>query len=242
MKKNINIILIKILKLITLFILGYLTIWIMLNMLNDDPFYKLLDKINIYRAYYKFINIFNPTILFLLIGTMIISIPYLITSIYLGIVILVKYIKKKRKLTKIMLLSFSLIVILCITVKFFPLTGRYIIKVNSKVNMIQNTEIKKFVEANIRNNPYITYIEINRGFPDDYNVKIHYFNILFKTEEAFLSDGDYSFVHDNSINVTNINTIISIIFLITNMIVYRYFCKYLIEDYKEMIESKKENT
>ena len=59
MKKNINIILIKILKWITLFILGYLTIWIMLNMLNDDPFYKLLDKINIYRAYYKFINIFN---------------------------------------------------------------------------------------------------------------------------------------------------------------------------------------
>ena len=102
--------------------------------------------------------------------------------------------------------------------------------------MIQNTEIKKLVEANIRNNPYITYIEINRGFPDDYNVKIHYFNILFKTEEAFLSDGDYSFVHDNSINVTNINTIISIILLITNMIVYRYFCKYLINDYKEEVE------
>ena len=208
-------------------------IWIILNILNNAPFYKLLTCINLYRAYYDFINIFNPTIFYLLIGVLILAIPYLILSLYLGIYFLIKYIKRKRKVLKTILLSLVLAFSLLISLKTLPLTSEYIIKVNSRIDEIEDAEVRDFVQKEIKGNPYITYIEITQELLGDYKASVHYFDKWFKTENTYLSNGKLA--HNNAKDITNINIIISIIVLITTMIFYNYFCKYIVEEYKQLI-------
>lgn len=235
MKKNINIVLIKILRTITLFVLFYITAWIILEMFNQEPLSTLLINLKIYNFYYIFINAFSPTILYLIIGISFLVIPYLIIVIYLGIVFLIKYIKRKRNIIKTIILFAGLIVTLLVAIRAFPMTSRYIIKVNSKVENISNSAVKEYIKENIKGNPYITYIEINRGFPDDYNVRIHY-NFL-KTQNAFLSDSDSTFVENNAINVTNISVLITIIALIMNIVLYIYFGRYITLEYKYLSDN-----
>lgn len=240
MKEKIDRILIKLLKIITLFILIYITTWLCMESLNHKPFSDILIDLNVYRYYYEIINIFTPTILLLFIGMLFLVLPYSIISTYLGISFLVKYIKKKRNIARTVLIFFALSVFLLISFKTFPLTSRYVAIIYSNTNNIQNSEIKEFVQDNIKKDSFITYIVAYQGFPDDYNVKIKY--DFFKTKNAFLSDSEFDFINNNFINMTDIDKLLTIIFLVLSIIVYAYFSKYIDKEYKILNDSNDKDT
>ena len=239
MKKDFTITIIKILKWITLSILTFITIGIILYMLNNEPFSDWLSSIKMYQIYYSFIKFLTPVLAFFIVGTLILLIPYTIVSIWLGVIFLIKYIQKKRNIVKTLLLSFSLILLLFTFFKVFPFTSEYIIKINSKVDQISNVTISEYVKENVRGNPYIINIKIIRGFPNDYTIKINSFNKWFKTEnETFTDDAEFLLAYAE--NITNQQIIISVILLIITIILYIYFCKYIINEYYQLTNREKE--
>ena len=161
MKKDFTITIIKILKWITLFILTFITVGIILYMLNNDPFSDWLISIKIYQIYCSFSSFIKPVLAFFIVGILILLIPYTIVSIWLGANFLIKYIQQKRNIVKTLLLSSSLILLLFTFIKIFPFTNEYIIKINSKVDQISNITISEYVKENIKGNPYITNIKIS---------------------------------------------------------------------------------
>ena len=100
MKKDFTITIIKILKWITLFILTFITVGIILYMLNNDPFSDWLISIKIYQIYCSFSSFIKPVLAFFIVGILILLIPYTIVSIWLGANFLIKYIQQKRNIVK----------------------------------------------------------------------------------------------------------------------------------------------
>ena len=115
-----------------------------------------------------------------------------------------------------------------------PLTTKYKVNVNAKVNEVSNLEIKEFLKEEITGNKYIYKIEITQGFPDDYNVNIFYQDTTKKVEKAFLSDYNYDFIIRNTKNITNELTIKSIIVTLIGDILCIYFLIYLLKEFKRI--------
>ena len=214
MKKDFTIIIIKILKWITLILLFFLTIG---TVLLGTMFFDLYLMI-----------ILIPGMPYLLIA-------YVGTSLWLAILFLIKYIKKKRNIGKTLLLSCSIILLVFATLKVLVFTGDSIIKVNSKASQITNPVISKFIKNNVSGDPYIINIEISKDAYYRHETKINYFDKWFETEKL-ITDGGFISYSGNSISdyakdIRLQNSIISVILLIVLMVLYIYFCKYIIKEY-----------
>ena len=162
MKKDTNVILINVLGTVTLLILGYVTFYIFMGTLNGEPFSDILINLKIYSFYYEVINVMRFIMFYMVIAIIVIAPLYILISIYLGFLILLKYIDKKRNMAKLIILSVTFIFLIITTLKILPLTSNYIIKVNSKVNDISNAEVSGFVKEHIKEDYYITFIEIHQ--------------------------------------------------------------------------------
>ena len=169
-------------------------------------------------------------------------IAYAVTSFWLGIIFLIKYIKKKRNIVKTILLSCSIILLLLATLKILMFTGDYVIKVNSRVDEISNPEISKFIKSTVSGNPYIINIEISEDAYYRHETKINYFDKWFETKE-FQIDSGFVPSNDNNIfdyaeNITVQKRIISIILLMLIIVLYVYFCRYIIKEYNILTDTE----
>ena len=180
-------------------------------------------------------GIFELFLYILIYGIPYLIIAYVVTSFWLGIIFLIKYIKKKRNIVKTILLSCSIILLLFATLKVLIFTGDYVIKVNSRVDEISNPEISEFIKSTVSGNPYIIDIEISQDISYRSKVEINYFDKWFETKEFQIGSG---FVpsNDNNIfdyaeNITVQKRIISIILLMLIIVLYVYFCRYIIKEY-----------
>ena len=220
MKRDFTIAIIKTLKWITLFTLIILTAG---TALLGAGIFELFLYILIYEIPYLII-------------------AYVVTSFWLGIIFLIKYIKKKRNIVKTILFSCSIILLLLATLKILMFTGDYVIKVNSRVDEISNPEISKFIKSTVSGNPYIINIEISEDAYYRHETKINYFDKWFQTEK-FITYGDLISYSGNSISdyakdIRFQNSIISVILLIILMVLYVYFCRYIIKEYNILTDTE----
>ena len=169
---------------------------------------------------------------------MFISIPYIIISIVLAVIFIIKYIKFKGKklfkIVKTVILGVAILVTWIYGLDSIALTSKYEIKVNSKVNEVTNVEVKELLQSELENNQYVYKIIISAGFPDDYYVKIYHKDSGFKIADAFLSHNDYEFVHENSKNITNICNIKALLSILLGNILYIYFIVNILKEYKRI--------
>ncbi len=220
MKRDFTIAIIKTLKWITLFTLIILTAG---TALLGAGIFELFLYILIYEIPYLII-------------------AYVVTSFWLGIIFLIKYIKKKRNIVKTILFSCSIILLLLATLKILMFTGDYVIKVNSRVDEISNPEISKFIKSTVSGNPYIINIEISEDAYYRHETKINYFDKWFQTEK-FITYGDLISYSGNSISdyakdIRFQNSIISVILLIILMVLYIYFCRYILKEYNILTDTE----
>ena len=68
------------------------------------------------------------------------------------------------------------------------------------------------------------------GFPNDYTVKIHYFNKWFKVTNTFLA-GEKSNIKDNAKDITMLCEFISIVLFVLSIALYSYIYIYTISEY-----------
>lgn len=167
-----------------------------------------------------------------------ISIPYIIISIILAIIFIIKYIKFKGKklwqIVKTIILGVAILLIWIYGLKSITLTNKYEIKVNSTVDEVTNIEVKELLQNELKNDQYVYKIIISAGFPDDYDVKIYYKDNGLKIENAFLSDNDYDFVHKNSKNITNIYNTKALLCTFLGNVLYIYFIVNILKEYKRI--------
>ena len=237
MKKldNIIYIVIKTLGIIAITIISYFIISTTINLMHKIDFLEILTDLSIYKIFYNIIDKMFVPVTFIIF---IIAIPYLIIFIILIIILIIKYIKfKKKKKKQIITITTLFILTICFIIKgasLFPLTNDYEIKVDSKINEISNIEVRDFLEKEIDGNKYVYIIKIRQGFPDDYNVKIHYKDITNKIEYAFLSDSNYDFIERNAKDITNELTIKSIILFLIGDLFCIYLLKYVLKEFKRI--------
>lgn len=167
-----------------------------------------------------------------------ISIPYIVISIILAIIFIIKYIKFKGKklwqIVKTIILGVAILLIWIYGLKSITLTNKYEIKVNSTVDEVTNIEVKELLQNELKNDQYVYKIIISAGFPDDYDVKIYYKDNGLKIENAFLSDNDYDFVHKNSKNITNIYNTKALLCTFLGNVLYIYFIVNILKEYKRI--------
>lgn len=167
-----------------------------------------------------------------------ISIPYIVISIILAIIFIIKYIKFKGKklwqIVKTIILGVAILLIWIYGLKSITLTNKYEIKVNSTVDEVTNIEVKELLQNELKNEQYVYKIIISAGFPDDYDVKIYYKDNGLKIENAFLSDNDYDFVHKNSKNITNIYNTKALLCTFLGNVLYIYFIVNILKEYKRI--------
>ncbi|HJJ04916.1 MAG TPA: hypothetical protein OIM45_03480 [Clostridiaceae bacterium] len=75
------------------------------------------------------------------------------------------------------------------------------------------------------------------GFPNDYTVKIHYFNGWFKTTDTFLA-GEKSNIKDNAKDITMLCIFISIVLFLFSIALYSYIYIYTISEYNVLNNNK----
>ena len=167
-----------------------------------------------------------------------ISIPYIVISIILAIIFIIKYIKFKGKklwqIVKTIILGVAILLIWIYGLKSITLTNKYEIKVNSTVDEVTNIEVKELLQNELKNDQYVYKIIISAGFPDDYKIKIYYKDNGLKIENAFLSDNDYDFVHKNSKNITNIYNTKALLCTFLGNVLYIYFIVNILKEYKRI--------
>ena len=167
-----------------------------------------------------------------------ISIPYIVISIILAIIFIIKYIKFKGKklwqIVKTIILGVAILLIWIYGLKSITLTNKYEIKVNSTIDEVTNIEVKELLQNELKNDQYVYKIIISAGFPDDYDVKIYYKDNGLKIENAFLSDNDYDFVHKNSKNITNIYNTKALLCTFLGNVLYIYFIVHIVKEYKRI--------
>lgn len=105
---------------------------------------------------------------------------------------------------------------------------------NSKVEQISNIEISEYIKKNITGNPYIRYIGMSKDFFGDYNIEINYFDKWFTSKKGSASYNNEKLLLNNAKDMTNQKNIIIIILLIITIILYIYFCKYIIKEYYQL--------
>ena len=84
-----------------------------------------------------------------------ISIPYIVISIILAIIFIIKYIKFKGKklwqIVKTIILGVAILLIWIYGLKSITLTNKYEIKVNSTVDEVTNIEVKELLQNELKN-------------------------------------------------------------------------------------------
>ena len=218
MKRDFTIAVIKIFKWITLFALIIITAGI-----------TLLGTV-----------IFDMFLIILIYGIPYLIIAYAVGSLWLGIIFLIKYIQKKRNIVKTLLFSCSIILLLFATLKVLMFTGDYVIKVNSKVDEISNPEISEYIRRNVSGNPYIIDIELFKDVFYRDRIKINYFDKWFKTKEFSMGPDlvSYDKVFDYAEKITIQKRIVSVILLIVIIVLYVYFCRYIIKEYNILTDTE----
>ena len=76
------------------------------------------------------------------------------------------------------------------------------------------------------------------GFPNDYTVKIHYFNKWFKVTNTFLA-GEKSNIKDNAKDITMLCEFISIVLFVLSIALYSYIYIYTISEYNVLNNNNK---
>ena len=234
MKKSDKVIyiMIKVIGIITIVIISYFIILATMNLMNTTEYSKILIDMNMYRPFYVVLNLITQMAIPILLIALFIAIPYLIIILILCIIFIKKYIKyhreKKKQILKIIILG------VLKGISLLPLTAKYEIEVNAKVNEVSNDEIRSFLQKEIMENMYIYKIEIMKSFPDDYNVKIHYQDITKKIKDTFLSDNDYDFINRNAKNITNELTIKSIIITLVGDALFTYSLILVLNEFKRI--------
>lgn len=206
---------IKIIGIIAIVLISYFIIFSIMHLMNTTEYSKILIDMNIYRPFYTILNFVSQMAIPIFLIMFFIAIPYLIVFLIISVFFIRKYVKyngeKKKQMIKIIMLCILTICFVIKGVSLLPLTTKYEVKVNAKVNEVSNLEIREFLQKEITGNKYIYEIEITQGFPDDYNVNIFYQDTAKKVEKVFLSDYSYDFINRNAKNITNELTIKSII-------------------------------
>ena len=240
MKKSDKVIyiMIKVIGIITIVIISYFIILATMNLMNTTEYSKILIDMNMYRPFYVVLNLITQMAIPILLIALFIAIPYLIIILILCIIFIKKYIKyhreKKKQILKIIILGVLTICFVIKGISLLPLTAKYEIEVNAKVNEVSNDEIRSFLQKEIMENMYIYKIEIMKSFPDDYNVKIHYQDITKKIKDTFLSDNDYDFINRNAKNITNELTIKSIIITLVGDALFTYSLILVLNEFKRI--------
>lgn len=229
---------IKTLGIVTILVISYFFIFGTMSMMNSSEFSKILIDIKVYSAFYKILNVINSMAIPIFCIMILLAIPYLIVSIILCVIFLRKYIKykgqKENQIIRILLLGIIIAFMVIKGISLYPMTTRYEINVNSKVNEVSNTEVKEFLQKELVDNTYVYKIEIKQGFPDDYVVKIHYKGKTDQVKNTFLSDSYYDFIKSNSKDITITLEIKSIIMILLGDIVYIYFVIYILKEFKRI--------
>ncbi len=230
--------LIKVIGIIAIIGISYFIIFSIMNLMNTTEYSKILIDMNIYRPFYTVLNFITNLAIPLFLIIFFIAIPYLIVSIILCIVFLRKYIKyngeKKNQIRKIIILEILATCFVIKGVSLFPLTSQYEIKIDSKIDEISNTEVREFLKRELPGNKYIYKIEIQQGFPDDYNLKIYYQDRAKKVKNVFLSDNYYDFIDRNAKDLTNELSIKSIALTSIGDILCIYSFIYVLREFKRI--------
>lgn len=229
---------IKIIGIIAIVLISYFIIFSIMHLMNTTEYSKILIDMNIYKTFYTILNFVSQIAIPILLIMFLIAIPYFIVFLIISVFFIRKYVKyngeKKKQMIKIIILCILTICFVIKGVSLMPLTTKYKVNVNAKVNEVSNLEIKEFLKEEITGNKYIYKIEITQGFPDDYNVNIFYQDTTKKVEKAFLSDYNYDFIIRNAKNITNELTIKSIIVTLIGDILCIYFLLYVLKEFKRI--------
>lgn len=214
--------------------ISYFILFFTMNLLNTTEFLKLIINMNIYQYFHQLLNNMS----YMVIVAFILIIPYLIISIILGIIFSIKYVKykgkKKKQIIKTIILGILTVYIIIKGISIMPLTSKYEIKVGTNVNNVSNLSIKSILKERLEGNPYVYKIEITRGFPDDYNVRIYYQDVIKKVQYTWLSDSYQYFIEKNAKDVTNILTIKSILTITLGNMLYIYFIVHVLKEFKRI--------
>ena len=218
--------------------ISYFILFFMMNLLNTTEFSKLLINMNIYQTFYHLLNNMKYMAISVFIVDLIIIIPYIIISIVLGIIFIIKYVKykgeKKKQIIKTIILGILTIFIIVKGISIIPLTSKYEIKVGTNVNSISNLGIKSIIKERLEGNPYVYKIEITRSFQNEYNMEIYYQDVIKKVYHTLLSDSYQDFINSNAKDVTNILTIKSILTITLGNILYIYFVVHVLKEFKRI--------
>ena len=229
---------IKIIGIIAITLISYFILFSIMNLMNTTEYSKILIDMNIYRPFYIILNFITQMAIPVFLIILFIAIPYLIVFLIIFAFFIRKYVKyngnKKKQIIKIVILFILIICFVINGVSLLPLTTKYEIKVNARVNEVSNLEVRKFLQEEITGNEYIYKIEIIQGFPDDYNVNIFYQATTKKIQKTFLSDYQDDFINRNAKNITNELTIKSIILTLIGDGLCIYFLIYLLKEFKRI--------
>lgn len=228
----------KIIGIIAIVLISYFIIFSIMHLMNTTEYSKILIDMNIYRPFYTILNFVSQMAIPIFLIMFFIAIPYLIVFLIISVFFIRKYVKyngeKKKQMIKIIILCILTICFVIKGVSLLPLTTKYELKINAKVNEVSNLEIRELLQKEITGNKYIHKIEIIQGFPDDYNVNIYYQDTTKKVERTFLSDHYYDFINRNMRNITNEMTIKSIIVTSIGNILCIYFFIYVLKEFKRI--------
>lgn len=228
---------IKIIGIIAITVISYFIIFSTMHLMNTTKYSKILIDMNIYRTFYITLNFVTQMAIPIFLIILFSAIPYFIISIIISVFFIRKYVKYKGEKKQIIMIIILGILTICFVIKgvsLLPLTTKYEVKVNAKVNEVSNLEIRELLQKEITGNKYIYKIEIIQGFPDDYNVNIYYQDTTKKVERTFLSDHYYDFINRNTRNITNELTIKSIIVTSIGNILCIYFLIYVLKEFKRI--------
>jgi len=231
---------ILIMGIIGIAIISYFIIFGIMQLMNTSEFSKILIDIKIYPIFYDILNFVDAMAILLFVVAYFICIPYIINSIILGSIFIRKYKKfkgeKKRKIIKTVILCVIIMLTIIKGISIYPMTSQYEVTVNSKISVVSNVEVRKFLEDRIKADKYIYKVRISRGFPNDYNVKIYYKDIVNKVEHTFLAGEEAGFINTDAKELTNTLAIRSIIIMTLGDIVYVYFLVYILKEFKRISE------
>ena len=168
------------------------------------------------------------------------SIPYIINSIILGKIFIKKQKKyngeKKNNIIKTIILAVITLITIISGIFLYPMTSRYEVKINSKISDISSAELREFLGDRMKTDKYVYKIKISRGFPNDYNVKIYYRDIIHKVQRTYLAGEESGFIDTDAKEITNTLGIRSIIIMILGDILYIYFLVYVLKEFKRISE------
>lgn len=233
-------VMILIMGIIGIAIISYFIIFGTLNAINGTQVSKMLIDMNIYQIYYDILNTVSAMMIPMLLTILFMSIPYIINSIILAKIFIGRYKKyngeKKSTIMKTIILAVITLITIISGIFLYPMTSKYEVKINSKISDITNIELRELLEDRMKTDKYVYKIKISRGFPNDYNAKIYYRDIIRKIQRTYLAGEEAGFIDTDAKELTNMLAIKSIIILTMGDILYIYFLVYILKEFKRISE------